>query len=389
MLILVLGGCMSWQQPAPVDEAGYRERSVATAIEDPRLSGPVHVRATVLDPADSEALLGADVSEHGIEPVWIEVTNGSDQQLIFLHSGADPDYFSPLEVSWLLHGSVFGGGDAAVDRYVQSVSFPRGVIAPGAVSSGVIFTNPSPGVKLVNADFLGDGVFVSATLFPPVPTATSAVAALPELDAAGDAVRDYVEEAAFREALEQFYREAVDQPGLTLPPTTVIVGRGEDIAAAAARRGYRQRRPGAAPEQLFGRPPEYRLRKWSQAGSPGNWVNTWQLPISFRGLPVLLAQTGAPRGGRFVNITAGSVPDPAIDYIRNLLVEDFLFSENLAGLAAFTPGYRSERFAGKTDGRLVVLFVTGRSSGPDEAWMADWDCLQDACELPAARAVDD
>jgi hypothetical protein len=215
------------------------------------------------------------------------------------------------------------------------------------------------------------------------------VAPLPTLDAAGGAARDYLEEADFREALEQFYRDAVNQPELTLPPTTVIVGRGGDIAAAVARRGYRQRRPAAAPQQLFGRQPEYSLRKWSQSGSPGNWVNTWQLPITFRGQPVLLAQTGAPRGGRFVNLGDGSGPDPAIDYIRNLLVEDFLFSENLAGLAAFTPRYRSERFAGLTDGRVVVLFVTGRSSGPDEAWMADWDCMAGACELPAVRAANE
>ena len=172
-----------------------------------------------------------------------------------------------------------------------------------------------------------------------------------------------------------------------MPPTTVLVGSRDDEASALARRGYRQRARGRDPQRMFGSPPDFTIRKWGQAGTPGNWVNAWRLPITYRGQPVLLAQTGAPRGGRFSQLLGRPSPDPAMDYIRNLLVEDMLFSDSLAGLAAFQPGYSAERFAAITDGRVVVLFVTARRMGPDAAWVVDWDCEGADCQQPGSRPV--
>jgi hypothetical protein len=260
---------------------------------------------------------------------------------------------------------------------------------PGVTRSGVIFTNPSPGAKMINIDLLGDGLFLSATLFPPGVEQAAALRELGEFDESGPTVTDFSDHAALREALEAYYRTAVSDAGLTMPPTTVLVGRLDDIAAALGRRGYRQRDRGAVPQQMLGAQADFSIRKWGQAGTPGNWVNAWRLPITYRGRPVLLAQTGAPRGGRFSKLLGSSASDPATDYIRNLLVEDLLFSDSLAGLAAFQPSYAAERFAATTDGRLVVLFVTARRLGPDEAWVVDWDCEGPDCQQPGARPIDE
>ncbi len=369
--ILALAGCATWQAPPPFDESDFRRRSAAGVIEGGDGSADVEVRALVLAPADSERLLGADVSVHGVEPVWIEIDNRSDKQLVFLHSGADPDYFSPLEVSWLLHGGLLGGGNDAVDRHIHSLAFPRGVIPPGQRHSGLIFTNPSPGSKMINIDLLGDDLFLSTTLFPTVPNPSGELTYPVRLRAPGDVVEDHDTEAALKQALEHFYGSVAEGADLEAPLTTVIVGWQNEVSAAFGRRGYRRLGPAEKPQQLMGRAADARMKKWSQAGTPGNWSNIWALPFTFRGRPVLVAQTGAPRGGRFASGLKKPTPDPAADYLRDLLVEDMLFADALVKLAIFEPAANTG-FATVTDGRVAVLFFGARGVGPQEAWITDW-----------------
>ena len=111
MLSLALAGCAAWQQPASVDTADFRERASVEQSEG------VSVRALVLNRSDSKRLFGADLFALKIEPIWLEVINGSDQPVWLLQSGADPDYFSPLEVSWSLHSSFASSNNAAIALY--------------------------------------------------------------------------------------------------------------------------------------------------------------------------------------------------------------------------------------------------------------------------------
>ena len=146
-----------------MDYENFRQRATIGAADG------VEVRALVLSRQDGDRLLGADVFAHGVEPVWVEVSNGTDHPLTLLRAGADPDYFSPLEVSWSLHGGLLG----AVTRTSTAIStrwhFPLGEIPPGRTRSGLLFTNPHLDVKLLNIDLVGVGQFVSLTLFAPIP----------------------------------------------------------------------------------------------------------------------------------------------------------------------------------------------------------------------------
>ena len=53
---LLLGGCATWQAPAPIDDTALRARAVSATLQDVRLS------ATVLSAEDSRQMLGADVN---------------------------------------------------------------------------------------------------------------------------------------------------------------------------------------------------------------------------------------------------------------------------------------------------------------------------------------
>ena len=93
-LSLAVAGCVTWQAPADVGDAALRSRAVTDLRRDVRVS------AAVLGASDTQRIFGSDLDETHVQPVWIEVRNGTSQPLWFLRTGTDPDYYSPREVAW-------------------------------------------------------------------------------------------------------------------------------------------------------------------------------------------------------------------------------------------------------------------------------------------------
>ena len=102
-LTCYLGGCASSQYTPMAPEAvGFLERAVT--LED----GPLTLRAALPDADETAALTGLDLYDQGVQPVWIEVTNGSDQGVRAALWSIDRDYFSPLEVAYTNKGEYSG-----------------------------------------------------------------------------------------------------------------------------------------------------------------------------------------------------------------------------------------------------------------------------------------
>jgi hypothetical protein len=362
---LVLVGCASWQAP-PVDTGTFRERATHISREG------VDVRALVLTRDESLQLLGADVFDHDIEPVWIEVRNRTSDPLILMQTGADPDYFSPLEVSWLLHRPFAGADNEAMDLHIQSVSFSRDTIEPGETRSGVIFTNPHFATKLLNIDIFGRFRLIPFTFFLPIPDEDGVVPPTRAWPFSPDELTDYASERDFKRALQQYLccKAQIMADDRQLPLSVVWVGRPEDIGGALVRRGYRL--SGSSPvsaQQLGGRDPDYEIVKTGQGGAPENWIRMWVLPYTYEGRPVLVAQTAAPRGGRFASGIATPSIDPAFDHARDLLVQDMLYSGGLAKLAVLS----TDQPAAGSDGKVAVLFFAARQVDLDEVILSDWE----------------
>ena len=89
----ILAGCAIWMAPTSIDDAPLRERAVSATKQD------ANVSVAVLSTDDSKRMFGADMTKANIQPVWVEVENRTSQNLWLLHSGTDPDYFSPLEIT--------------------------------------------------------------------------------------------------------------------------------------------------------------------------------------------------------------------------------------------------------------------------------------------------
>jgi hypothetical protein len=178
------------------------------------------------------------------------------------------------------------------------------------------------------------------------------------------------------------------------PLNVVLVGTFVDVAAAVVRRGYRRAPlPFDNDQRLFGRPPDFIVRKSGQGGVPAQWMRSWVAPLSYRGQPVFLVQAGRPLGGRFaVAADRDLVLHPDVDEVRNLVIQDLMYSGGLAklgfatGVGAASVAQPRESLAGTryhTDGARAVMFFATRPRDLSDVEFLDW------IPLPKSNAAGD
>ncbi len=85
-------GCRTFN-PTPMDQVPFKERAETRTEED------VTISVVVLTAEESQAAFDVKLYKKKIQPVWLEITNGTDDEMFFLPRSIDPDYFSPLEVA--------------------------------------------------------------------------------------------------------------------------------------------------------------------------------------------------------------------------------------------------------------------------------------------------
>jgi len=377
--VLALAGCATWQAPTELDYSELRARAITATVQK------VHLRAAVLSTMDSQQIFGANINETGVQPVWIEVENPTSQTLWLLQAGTDPDYFSPLEVAWSFHTAFSGESNARIDEYFNARGFDN-PIAPGATQAGIIFTNPHQQTRLLNVDLLGQRKLIPFTLFLPVPDDK------PEKDVVHILQRiaitetvEYKKEDTFRSVLEQLPCCASDaeQKAAGDPLNVIMVGDFADIASAFVRRGYRQAALAFDNSQhVFGRPPDIVARKSGQGGVPANWLRMWIAPLRYQGLSVFVAQVGRPVGGRFAESESKElILHPNVDEVRNMLIQDLLYSGGLGKLGFVTgvgavspvqPRNSLDKAQYYTDGLRAVLFLVTRPVALSGVQILDW-----------------
>ncbi len=375
---LWMHGCASWQMPEDNDDELLHNRAVKASIDG------VNLKAAVLSAADSRRIFGVNINETGVQPVWLEVVNNSIHSLWLLRSGTDPSYFSPLEVAWSAHAPFAGKSNAEMDEYFKHLSF-EGNIEPGQTRSGIIFTNPNKDTKIFNVDLLGQQRLFPFTLFLPIPDDDAKHISRLKERYKNIQIVNYEDEAAFRSALENMpCCESNSKSSMPAAPVNmVLVGEMTDIAAALIRRGFRSDvTQSDTAMQLFGRSPDYVLRKAGQGGTPANWLRIWLAPISYQHQQVFLVQAGRPVGGRFVAADETLQLHPHVDEARNLIIQDMLYSGGLAQLG-FTKGVgrikrdslQSSDSAYYTDGLRAVLFFVTRPLTLSDIEILDWEPL--------------
>ena len=381
-----------WERPKRVrigkgrlfDDSGLRKRA-KTIAED-----GIQVSATVPSLEESKNILGIDLEKKGIQPLWLEIQNNTDRTIHFMLTGLDPEYFSPREVSFGFHRSFSKNSNKQIDENIESLEF-RNPIDPHSTSSGFVFTNSDVNNKFVTVDLIGREWTKSFTLVVPTPIRNFSAGRYERalrMIAFSESV-EVEDESRLRKLLEQLPCCTLNKDGLQSEPLNiVIIGNRQDFGPALVRRNY-QHTP-VAPRYVFQRPQDLsgsKREQWLQAQP--HVLRVWLTTIRFRGKPVWIGQVSTPFGGRFARTTEDSTDshiDPFVDEARNDLIQDIIYSQNLAKMGfvkgvgrvmASTPRKISSGATYHTDGLRGVLIFEQRPVSLSEIEFLGWERLVD------------
>ena len=384
-LLLLTAACASpFERPVPVDHEPLRARAV-TKTDD-----GIRVSAAVPSADESRSIFGVDLDQRGIQPLWLEIENGSERSFYFLPTGLDPEYFAPLEVAFLYQGPFHDEGKAALSEHLEALSFDsRSPILPGETVSGFVYANRADPSMIVNVDLIGREWSDSIGLVVPVPGTEAAqqrMAALSGLYTESDVV-EIDDEPALRSALEELPCCAADQTGArSLPLNLVVIGKLDEWGPAFVGRNYRY--APASPWHAFGRMQDLSGRKISRWVAPQpHTLRFWLTPLRYQDKPIWVGQVSTGLSGRFAAAGEGTQRiEPDVDEARNDVVQDLLYSQALAKIGfvkgagsagAAAPGQTPDGSSYHTDGLRAVLVFGGNAVSLAEVDFFDWERLVD------------
>jgi len=357
-----------------------------------------------LSAAESEAVFGVSLYKKGIQPIWLEIENNDAEPTWFLPFSVDPDYFSPLEVTYPYHRTFDKAYNDQIDQYF--LKHTMGIfLAPGTTRSGFVFTNLDLGTKCFNVDLLGEDnqprVF---TFFIPVPglRADHEDVDFENLYSANEMLS--YDETNFREALNNLPCCATNEDGTKQgdPINIVIVAHGDDLLRVLIRSGWNEtastgksnasdpdissdlpqnsRYTPVAPLYYYGRPQDASFREPRASGFERNKLRLWLSPMRVDEQEVWVAQVGREYGKRS---SAGKNHRLDWDEVRSFFLQNIWYSQGLKKYGhvkgtggAATISQPKTTFRGTTDitdGYLLVMWLSGDSVPLSEVEAVDWD----------------
>lgn len=390
-LCFLIGACTApYERPALIDEEQLRARATTKIADDIRVS------ATIPSEDESRSIFGVDLRQHGIQPFWLEIENGTDRQFVFLPTGLDPEYFDPLEVAYLYEDSLTDEDYEELAEHIISVSFDsRRRIRPGETVSGFVYLYRFHSSVMAAIDLLGRNWSAKISLLVPVQGFDQPQERVKALEGlyADDQIIEIGKVPELRTALEELPCCVSSETGdrQSSPLNMVLIGEIQDVAPAFGRRLYRY--SPVVPSYVFGRVADLSGQKVSRWVAPQpHTIKIWLTPLRFQGKSVWIGQVTARLGGRFGQPTDVSRRiEPEVDEARNDLVQDLFYSQTVTRVGfvkgakcpeAAVMDHAANDQACYTDGlRAVMVF------GADETPLAridtfDWESLIDPSPKP-------
>lgn len=381
-LALTLSGCVGSYSISPLDLPAALNDVHTKTLRD------VTVSTAILTDEHAAQHFGLDLGAEGMQAIWIQVRNASDNKLWLMRNALDPDFYSADEAAAVLAGQVPGGDFERARQYLRDESI-RVLMAPNTITEGFILApraiggryvdirlvqdvysvqlareaarqrgEKAPGAEVYQLRFgfampLPDGIFDYERLDP---EHTYDGRELPELS---------VEE--FRAALEALpccaRNKAGDADGD--PLNIVIVASSGDALNSLSRAGWSfthritvesvRRLAGAALSgtsypvapvsnlYLFDRPQDFALQRARSNISQRNHMRVWLAPFRFRNMPVWVGQVSRDIG---IKLTPNSpsltthIIDPEVDMTREYLLQSLL-AEGFVNSFGFVSGSKA------------------------------------------------
>jgi len=409
MLLLTVACSSTPQSQFDLGEGDYRQR-----IQTQSRNG-VTVRAAVPSARESEDLFNIKLYKQGVQPVWVEITNETQQQVSFLPVGLDPTYFTPVETAFI-NSDV--DTRKAKEQFRQQKLYQQGMgmrVPAGETRSGFVFSKLDEGTKTFNVDIIGLEHFESFTFFIQVP---GLHVDHHNVDWKNLYPPDEVQDLAKDELIEWIEKQVCcttdsKAEGSGDPVNLVIIGTPMDVFVAFIRAGWDEtetitsgtswktiksfigggeyRYSPVSGLYVFDRPQDVAFQKARGNIHERNHLRLWLAPVRFKGNPVWLGQISRDIGVRFTRktITTHKI-DPDVDETREFLLEDLAYAQSLRGFAyvggvgEVTLDNPAGNLTGDpwiSDGYRIVLWITAEPLGFDDIEYEDWR------RLPARRPV--
>jgi hypothetical protein len=398
--MLSVSGCATFN-PRPEQEIAFLER--AQTQEE----GNVRVTAAVPSAQESKRLFGVDIYSRGVQPIWLEIENKSEEPVYFLPIGLDPNYFSPIEAAYVNHFGYKTPANEEMNRffYEQRKDIR---IDPASVRSGFVYTPVDEGTKTFNVDLMGEDKEIRAfTFFINVPgirpdhQQVDFEALYPK-----DEIVSYDEEG-LRKALERVPCCTKNKKGTEEgdPLNLVVIGDGDDVHYALIRAGWdeteiiyrasawktamsflfggRYRYSPVSPLYVYGRRQDGAFQKARGTIHERNHLRLWLSPMRFEGKPVWVGQISRDIGVRFTTKTILTHKiDPDVDETRDFLIQDLWYSQGLLRLA-FVKGVGSAPISEPrgnltgdpyfTDGLRAVMWLSSAPVAMEAVEFVEWE----------------
>jgi hypothetical protein len=356
-VLVSVAGCRTFS-PTPMDDVGFKQRAAKRTEEG------VTVSIVVLTAEEAKAAFDCKLYKKKIQPVWLEITNGTDDEMLFMPRSVDPEYFSPLEVaqktSW--RWSKKANNEKKWFFYENQMPF---ILPPGETVSGFVFANRSRGVRWVLVEAFSEHDAVHVEFVNEVPGFKADFHKLEDGDLYAtffpdQEIIDFTEPLAFLKWVEEQPATVTNADGSKTgdPLNFVIIGDSEAVWPAFLRSGWdptaamgtgsalktgifgifggAYRYAPISNLYLYGRPQDIALQKVRASIHYRNHLRLWLAPVTFNGLPVMMGQISRDIGSRFTTksktLTTHRI-DPDVDDTRATLVQDFIYAQALKAYA--------------------------------------------------------
>ena len=389
-----------------MDQVGFEERAETQTKDD------VTVRVVVLTAEEAKATFDCKLYKKKIQPVWLEITNHTDDDMLFLPRSIDPDYFSPLEVaqktSW--RWSKEANTEKKWYYYLNQMPF---YIPPGETVSGFVFTNMQKGVRWVLVEVFSEHKAVHIEFIYEVPGFKADFHKLED----GDYYETFFpgQEIVDLKAPEDLKKWVEEQPATVTnadgsktgdPVNFVIIADSEALWPALLRSGWDPTAAMSAGTAMktgvfavfggayryspisnlyvYGRAQDIAFQKVRSSINYRNHLRLWLAPVTFNGLPVLMGQISRDIGSRLTTksstLTTHRI-DPNVDDTRAVLVQDFIYAQALeayamvGGVGYVSPEEPRGNLTGDpwfTDGNRAVMLLTDEPTSVTEIDWFDW-----------------
>ncbi len=407
-LFAVLAVTQSNFAPDPTATAAFMARAQS------QVSHNFKVTAAALSPPESALFFGEPLADLGIQPVWLNVENGSDVPARLLPAATDPAYFSPLEVAYRFHEVFAATANAARDQFFNAQQIATLIPAHSAVS-GFIFTNLDSGLKftkLLLIDREGSEQFaftlpVAGGRFLGNPLAFDKIYP-------AESIRS-VDLAQLRQWLEGLgcctVNEAGRRPGDPLN-LVIVEAQAGGLYPAFIEQGWHLTNvldarsaletvqsflfgktylsSPISPLFLFGRREDTALQKGRSSINQRNHFRLWLAPVTFEDRRVWVGQVsrdiGVQFSGRSWYLTTHKI-GPNVDFDRDYLLQDLMIGGSVArfgyveGVGAASPEKPRRNLFGDpyfTDGLRLVLFLSDRKQPIESVEELAWEPMKSA-----------